>query len=294
MTLLKRLLSLSFLGIFLCSFTDTNIDELSNGTYKVSLGSRSLIASKEQTDNFLSYANWFFEEYNTKLPLAKYNIYKYSRYIDLPVSILFERTIRAQEEENFEISISNSKTTTYGTIHSETNTTFESVKHSISLSSSRSSCLNLFDLLTFSNDYGTSSTTSIELSKSFSETYTNSFEKQFNFTLSYKQDVNVDNPYNFQINYRLCYRQKFQVYLFEYFEYKYKQVEHLNGIHGTTYTYEIDDDDSSDKISFDSGTYFILIPTSDNTYLDESFYANNKYGELFNIETRIENNVLYL
>ena len=31
-----------------------------------------------------------------------------------------------------------------------------------------------------------------------------------------------------------------------------------------------------------------------SAYLDESFYANNKYGELFNIETRIENNVLYL
>lgn len=45
---------------------------------------------------------------------------------------------------------------------------------------------------------------------------------------------------------------------------------------------------------FDSGTYFILIPAGDDTYLDESFYANNKYGELFNIETRIENNVLYL
>lgn len=294
MTLLKRLLSLSFLGIFLCSFTDTNIDELREGTYKVSLGSRSLIASKEQTDNFLSYANWFFQEYNTKLTLAKYNIYKYSRYVDLPVNILFERTIRAQEEEDFDISISNSKTTTYGNIHSETISTFESLKHSISLSSLWSSCLNLFGLLTFSNEFGTSSTTSIELSKSFSETYTNSFEKQFNFTISYKQDVNVDNPYNFQINYRLCYRQKFQVYLFEYFEYKYKQVEHLNGIHGTTYTYEIVEEDSSDKISFDSGTYFILIPTSDNAYLDESFYANNKYGELFNIETRIENNVLYL
>lgn len=294
MTLLKRLLSLSFLGIFLCSFTDTNIDELRDGTYEVSLGSRSLIASKEQTDNFLSYANWFFQEYNIKLTLANYNIYKYSRYVDLPINILFERTIRAQEAENFEISISNSKTTTYGNIHSETTSTFESLKHSISLSSLWSSCLNLFGLLTFSNEFGTSSTTSIELAKSFSETYTNSFEKQFNFTLSYKQDVNVDNPYNFQINYRLCYRQKFQVYLFEYFEHKYKQVEHLNGIHGTTYTYEIVEDDPSDKISFDSGTYFILIPTSDNTYLDESFYANNIYGQLFNIETRIENNVLYL
>ena len=42
-------------------------------------------------------------------------------------------------------------------------------------------------------------------------------------------------------------------------------------------------------ISFDSGTYFILIPAGDDTYLDESFYAN----KLFNIETRIENNVLY-
>ena len=50
----------------------------------------------------------------------------------------------------------------------------------------------------------------------------------------------------------------------------------------------------TDMISFDSGTYFILIPAGDDTYLDESFYANNKYGQLFNIETRIENNVLYL
>lgn len=111
MTLLKRLLSLSFFGI-LCSFTNTNIDEPSNGTSKVSLDTRGLIVSKGQSDNFLSYANWFFKEYNIKLPLAKHNIYKYSRYIDLPVNILFERTIKAQEEDDF--GIFNSKTTSYG------------------------------------------------------------------------------------------------------------------------------------------------------------------------------------
>lgn len=112
MILLKKLLSLSFFGYFLCSFTNTNIDEPSNGTYKVSLDTRGLIVCKEQSDNFLSYANWFFKEYNIKLPLDKHNIYKYSGYIDLPFNILFERTIKAQEEDDFESS--NSKTTSYG------------------------------------------------------------------------------------------------------------------------------------------------------------------------------------
>lgn len=287
MKLFKKIGFVSCVGLFLCSFTDTNIDELSTGEYKTSLGTCSLIEEQKVKDKAWSYSNWFFHEENADLLLVHYKLYKYSRYVDLPVEILFERSIRSGEQEDFEIEISKSTTTTYKVIQSETNTTFSSLKHSLSLSSNWGSSLNIFDLFEFSNEYGVSGTTTFELGKSFSQTYTNSFEKKFNFKLSYKENVHVENPYNFQINYRLCFRQKFSAYLFQYYEYEYEQIAHHNGVHGTTYTYE-------SKLTDDSGTYLILIPTGDNCYLDESFYANNVYGELFNIETRVENNVLYL
>ena len=287
MKLFNKIALLSCVGLFLFSFTDTNIDELSTGEYKTSLGTAKLIEEQKVKDRAWSYSNWFFHEENAELLLAQYKLYKYSRYVDLPVEILFERSIRSGEQENFEVKISESTTTTYKVIQSETNSTFRSLKHSLSLSSNRESSLNILDLLKFSNEFGVTKTTTIELGKSFSQPYTNSFEKKFNFKLSYNQNVHVENPYSFQINYRLCYRQKFSAYMFQYYEYEYEQEVHNNGVHGTTYTY-------TSTLSKDSGTYLILVPTGDNCYLDESFYANNDYGELFNIETRVENNVLYL
>ena len=50
MKLFKKIGLVSCVGLFLCSFTDTNIDELSTGEYKTSLGTCSLIEEQKVKD----------------------------------------------------------------------------------------------------------------------------------------------------------------------------------------------------------------------------------------------------
>ncbi len=84
----------------------------------------------------------------------------------------------------------------------------------------------------------------------------------------------------------LCYREKYEVYKLNLTYYVPEKTKNDINIHGVDYSYKID--------SIYQKDFYLLLPAYESIYIDQCSYARDINGNIFNINSKFENNVIYL
>lgn len=283
---MKKTLFLILFPLALCSFISPRaIKSTDSTTY--SLGTKSYEGINEGKVNLLSYENWFKKEYNYEFSYYIAKIYKFSSYIDLKIKDIFVKRVPKNTSLNFTTSYETGYSESYTNLYESSYSQYKEVSAGISNKFEEGFKLG-GEIISYEEGYSNTFSLSLTYGESFSEKISNSINTSRYFKTIVTESYNYENTNSFDTRFHLCYRLKFNIYEVKVQYYKPVQKKHEKGIGGADYTY------SSKEITNKAQSYFLLVPTVDSIYIDESIYKMNSNGDKLNLNLRKENNIIYL
>lgn len=261
------------------------IDDSKTSTNNFDFGSESLVESFTKIEKFLSYGRWSHHEYNYEFPLYKIDVYKESHYADFSIRDIYNRMVPGNSTIDYSVTFNSEIQDSYSSTYSEVYTHFDQIKNSTIFKDNKG--FNVGGYKT-KLDFNFCQEKELEIiyGNEFQKAIANSISRKQNYSVSINEKFHFENTNDFNVIQSLCYREKFDVYRINLIYNVPCQKENDRGINGVDYTYNI-------ACSSEDNFYF-FVPSNEPIYIDQTTYVRNEDGNLCNINTRLENNVLYL
>lgn len=288
---MSSLISAAFLSLIfsISSLNNLNLNNLQNKNFTkdfdYSLGEPSEIEKIKYDANFISYERWLNKEYNFKYHLYDLNVYKYPRFIDVKIRDIYNRRVEPGQTINFTVNFTNTVQESFRTSFSEVYEQFNQVKHVVSLKDSIGFKIDGY-LGLVKHNYTEENSYNITYSENFKNSIENSVSYARTYGVEIRDNFSYTNNNNFDVFHRLCYREKYEVYKLNLTYYIPKQTKNDRNIHGVDYSYKVD--------SIYQKDFYLLVPAYESIYIDQCSYTRDTNGNIFNIDSKFENNVIYL
>lgn len=254
-------------------------------SHSSTFGTKTLVNTNKITTKALSYKNWFKTEYNYDLTTHIVNVYSCSRYVDFNVRDVYVAKVKANDLLDFTTAYTAGTETTYQDTYYEAYSAFESVKKTTEFKDESGFKLG-GEIAELNFSFCNNKKVEVTYSTEFSQSIQNSISSTCYYNTVIEDLYTYNNEHNYDVIYRLGYRQKFNVYYIEVLVNNPEQKKNDRGIGGTDYTY-------TDNFS-ETKTYYFFVPSDNLTYIDETIYKVDAEGNYVNIDKRIENNIVYL
>lgn len=288
---MSSLISAAFLSLIfsISSLNNLNLNNLQNKDFKkdfdYSLGEPSEVKKIKYDADFISYERRLNKEYNFKYHLYDLNIYKYPRFIDVKIRDIYNRRVEPGQTINFTVNFTNTVQESFRTSFSEVYEQFNQVKHMVTLKNSIGFKIDGY-LGLVKHNYTEKNSYNITYSENFKNSIENSVSYARTYGVEIRDNFSYTNNNNFDVFHTLCYREKYEVYKLNLTYYVPEQTKNDRNIHGVNYSYKVD--------SIYQKDFYLLVPAYESIYIDQCSYARDINGNIFNINSKFENNVIYL
>lgn len=250
------------------------------------LGEPIFLHKEAQNVKLLNYENRFKKEYEYEYPMFDISYYKFPKYIDLDIRDSYVRRVKPHESISFMSEYREEKRESYSESYKEVQEYYNEVKTSIGTKVGDTYNFKGYNY-SIESKYSLKASTIVTIGESFKNEISSKFTNERIYGTIHKEEHNFINDNDFDVWYRLCYREKFEIYKISINQYSFEVHANDRGMGGVDYSY------SRNKL-INSSDYFLLLPSSDPIYLDECSYSPDNSGHMQNLEAREENNIIYL
>ena len=214
---------------------------------------------------------WFFGvgDIYKSLPGLQSNVYKFRKYIDIPIITLSNDYVNAGSTLKKTVTTTYSKTYSYQEVYNFAYTTMSTVSSSYNIGIGAK-----FDPINFS----TGATTEFEVSQELKQELGYSTSQSYLFEQVNKENINYNNNNDFNVYFQRCYRQRYEIYFINVFPHEYEQRLTYSDTWVNKYDY-------LERLGKGTSCSYIFKPI-DSPYFHTSIYKDTDKGtrEIINLE----------